>query len=218
MEDELRAARGEGEEETSIKLGKKQGDFVVPSSTQQFTSSLDVSALSSKDVDQLGVPQNQLVPCAIRFADGYKLSTEKIPLSTTDKALTFDAWSVSRIPKPTGNSNVASGRKKPTPFNFSGKLSIIGELHQALCRIQRQRLVIPPESVEDLIASGPETDGTYNLADGHQIVHKAKYVAEFGNGLFHAFVEHSTYKAEGGTISSYQVKIKNKYINSKIDK
>ncbi len=78
----------------------------------------------------------------LRFDPGFRIAIEDIALSNTANAATYRGWTIARIWRESGaGSGVGDGggKKKKTPFNFSGRLATLPELHKALKLIYKSK-------------------------------------------------------------------------------
>ena len=95
-----------------------------------------------------------------------------IPLSNTTNNATYRGWSIARLPLEEDEEALAqaNGGKKPKPFNLSGRMSTLPELHLALKKIYTSRRTIGTVSVSQALKGARDAHGRFDVSDKGQEV------------------------------------------------
>lgn len=148
----------------------------LPTSRSQLTTSFNPYNLPKGEVEDVGVAPSKenLVDVAIRIDNYYVISTELIPITPKPgqeyRASGFAGWSIRKMPRGKGKDDMFLVKKdgtKAKPFNFSGKLDTLNELHKALKKVHMSAIRTTSDlpNDEEMEALPKDENGIIDISD-----------------------------------------------------
>lgn len=181
------------------------GKNVMPTNKSQIVTSVNPFELSDEMIVNVGRQPDmaKVVYAAVRFDDNYIISVEEVKLPPKTMGYSqaaFPAWSIKRLKKGEIEGGINESGARTKPFNFSGRLSTLPELHCALKKIAISCVTKKLPSVDDALKNGVDKTGAYDLSGFAYSIYTAA-VMRFGE--FAAYHEYSTYKSNTQQLVTY---------------
>ncbi len=195
----------EEEETPHLLVGKNN----LPTSRGQQWTSKDPYNLSESEVEEVGQQSLNTKPVflTIRINRNLVIEVKEISLGGRQNYSngSFIGWSLKKIPLKDGGAATDNKKEKKRPFNFSGSLKCLPELHRGLRRLEQsagaEEIPGPYELLKDWKENfSPDTNTVIDLSDYGQ----EKYTRKaFSFQDFRLYVDDVLFRsgASGGLIT-----------------